>query len=342
MAFSIWKEGTKRESAQTDSDGGKSFVREIFYSCDPNDTDADLLESVFYPQIGAAHRDYPSYTCESISAPIYQDALAGSPAGKKIYVLEATYKKSVSSITLGIAKSRKKPWELGVQNVRFGTETVEIPWSNGYDDKGLPTEMKTTAGTPLMTTKTMYLKTIEYDKSYKYNGKKTHTTDDHSYNKNEVTICGVKILPECGKRFPVESQIFTEYKSNGDIDYQYETCHYKIVVHPSSWYSWILNVSTLALWPKERGGSATGNLYLGAIYKYTPWTSKNSETNASTEPQYGSIEHVKKAQADYWAVVGSKTEQIPWEEVTEPMPLKANGTLDMDAIKHPDIYPYYQ
>lgn len=340
MAFSIWKEGTKRESAQTDSDGGKSFVREIFYSCDPNDTDADLLESVFYPQIGAAHRDYPSYTCESISAPIYQDALAGSPAGKKIYVLEATYKKSVSSITLGIAKSGKKPWELGVQNVRFGTETVEIPWVYGYDDSGQYKQMLTTAGTPLTQTKTMYLKTIEYDISYKYNGKKTHTTEEHSYNKNDVNICGVDIDSYCGKMMPVESQIYTEYKSNGEIDYQYETCHYRIIVHPSSWYSRILNVSTLALWPKEKGASSSGNLYLGAIYRYTPWKSKSASMNANTPPEFGSIDHVKQAQEEYWEIKGSKTEQIPWEEITEPMPLNSNGILDIDAIKDPINHPY--
>lgn len=333
----LFKSGIKLGSGQTDTNGLKTIVREMIFSYDDGDTDADLLSSEYYPLRNSSLPDYPAFKLESIGTPEWSEV----PQHIRV---EATYKTRSSLDQTSGSGADVKPWDLGATGLRITFRTEEASIIYGFDYNGEIIELRNYAGCLFDVTATRVNHTIEFSKSYKYTGRSNIRNYDIVYNQGAVRLFGISYPDATLKMYPPSSEVFTEYDENGEIDYQYETLNYVIEVNYGSlnkrtqkwsgWYKNIPQVGTLALF--EVNGERT----LGAIFKYFPYTSADESAQAAVQPLFGGIQDVLKANARYQKLIGDDTKNIPFEEFTEPMPLNEDGSLWQEAIKDPKNNPY--
>ena len=117
------------------------------------------------------------------------------------------------------------------------------------------------------------------------------------------------------------------------------------------WWREFLNVGTLARFPDEDGTLSAPQ----PIYKYFPWAEFYSKTDPNAKykapPKYGSLKEVISAKEAYalkvhggYAPDEEKWQraysELPYEEMTEALPLNTDGTVYMEAMIDPDNNPY--
>lgn len=181
-------------------------------------------------------------------------------------------------------------------------------------------------------------------------------------NKSSETVAGIRIKPLTGLLLPQSSTFITEYDETGNrIKRQYWEISATIQISEEGWSKNELDIGTMCYF-KGKDGKVIKDLK--NIYSFTPWISVNPEDKIATLSKFGSIDHVIEAK-DAYAKLVMKTkgygddydvsketdlnkinlyrqawDELPYEEVTEPMPLREDGTLFEEAIKDPIENPY--
>lgn len=320
MAITIQRSGIKYGSGSMNASGVKTLIKEIIYNAGDSDTDADLLLSQYYPQKNEVLADYPAFKLKSVSTPEWADAPSRSCR------IEATYETTSSSTSINSNRGAK-PWELGVQGVRQSDFSVTVPMTYVYDMNGKKVPFVNYLGLPFKGT--MQLSGIKLEFSKSFEGSKTSGFNTSAvYNSNRETVLGISIPKYCGKLMPTSREVHTVYKDNGTVDYNYTTLNYCIMIFygidGSGWRKSVLQTSTIAKFNEE----------LGAIWKYYPLT----KFNQTPEGRFGSIRDVIKANNEYQESIGDTTKNIPFEEITEPLPINSDGSINLTG--DPDTFDY--
>ena len=156
-------------------------------------------------------------------------------------------------------------------------------------------------------------------------------------NNATVKVAGITFEPYTGLLKPIQCRLVNDTDRAGNERSYYE-CSVTIQHLPKGWMKYAENVGTLARFKKN--GKLTEPM---PIYRYYKWTSKDKLTNLQTAPSYGCITDVYEARNKYANVMypGKETsaeywnawQELPYEEVREPMYLAEDGTLDLEALK---------
>ena len=335
MAITIQKSGIKYGSGSMTGKGVKTLVREIIFNAGEDDTEADLLLSPYYPKRGEALPGYPAFTLDSVSAASWADE-------PRCCRIEATYR-TVEAGSAAMQSKGKKPWEIGPQNIRQSEFAVTVPLTQVYTRSGELVPFVNYAGLPFQGETEISGVQIEFSQTFEYKGKSHKRNRKVEYNAEAIKLFGESIPPYCGKLMPTTSEIHSVYSDTGTLEYEYETLNYCVQIFwgqevkgtdgnnvYSGWFQRVLQTSTLSRFEGE----------LSANWKYVPFTSADPVEQATTKPQFGSISDVIRANNEYHRITGDKTSNIPFEEFTEPLPLRKDGALSLLSIEDPQQYPY--
>lgn len=351
MAITI-KTDELADSFKTESNGQHSITRTIIYEGSAGETVLDVKKSALYP----AHKSSLPYDANFMLNTIdVKKCIGNAPL---LFRADCVYKTpyygtgGVSYASSG--SSDTAPWDLGIVDWDISFVETNVPYLYGYDENGKWVRLVNSAGFPIVAETPISLSQI----SFSFNIRSTRAVLFNSQpviNKNAETINGYVIRAYCGKLYPIGVRRLKVYNNDGTIKWDYYQCSVSILCNPVTWWDEFLDVGTLAKFTKGEG--ETVEEFRGAIYSYTPWVSKSASENIKVLPKYGSMEDVIKAKTDYADIMDPSSKdkarkspawesafaKLPWEEVTELLPLK-NGEIYMDAIKHaldaPDAYPY--
>ncbi len=334
MAIRLIKDDTEFEGMG--SDGKRTATRHMVFSYDQGDTQMDLANSPLLPELNDVHPDYAGWRAESIGKPEYFD-------NPRRYIIDATYAYN-SNITSSLSDYKKdaKPWDEPYSNIQISTYDKEISvqqWFDGETDEPKPIENG--AGDAIPMTDTVSMIRISFSKNYKSkkNKLKFDIPASYSYNSSDIKIFGIEIKAYCGKLLPFTIDKHIVVDGSGKEKYVYDTVNYTIEVAPYNedlklygWKKVFLNVGTRAKFENKDGVK-----HISRIYKYRYLPSYNKATYftdlANAKELYGSLEDLIAARKAFLDSSKEATSSMfPYEEITEPMPLNEDGTLDLDAL----------
>lgn len=316
------------------SDSGTEVVRERGISAD---SFADIVNGKLLPAYGTRHPDFPALRL--VSANISQ---SGNDGGKWQGWWRGTYS-SKSEVTA----VDKDPWELDAQEYSKDPFQIEVPMIGGYDKKGKYHRLLNSAGCILQRQKTIYGHSHKFIYCVRGNKKAPDFGNNAVINATSCKVAGETFDAFTAMLLPPSVSFRVEYDDDGTVKRSYWEVSVEIRVHPETWETETLNVGTMARFKNEKGEIIKTP---EQIYKYTPWNSKNAAENYAVKPKFGSIRDVAKAKHDYAILVsgGAKNDdyykaynELPWEEVTEPLPLRQDGTVYTEAMADPDNNEYY-
>lgn len=312
------------------SDGKRTATRHMVFGYNSGDDTMDLAESSLLPDVGDLHPQYAAWSVSSIGEPKWTD----SP---KQFSIDVQYSMGVragggSFGVSGTGSKGKKPWELGPQNYQETTYDIEEPLFTLYDPQtGVTSELKNSAGDQIIATTQKTVRRITFQVHYKHKeGKMAAHNDDYSYNSESVTICNITIPPYAGKLMPFATSLHTVYKSDGSVDYEYETAEITIDIRmKDTWKREFLDVGLQARFSDfvEDAGAIDAK---GAVFRFYN-LSKKDDLPSKSNMHYGLIENVVAARKAY-IDAGGKGADFPYEELTEPFPLDVAGWIDIDAM----------
>ena len=316
-----------------DKSGKMTIRREIIYDADSID---ELAMSTALPRENTRH---PKLTA------LYLESLDVDPIGNENRRVQAratlNYVSSVQNS--GVMHFGGDPWELGAQNVTLSFIESPKQLIYGYNDYGDSIlACLNSAGCRILAEATESIAVLSFTYSAKTKiDQGPVSTYGTLLNKNFERVAGFNIQPFKGKLMPITANYIVEYNEDGTkIKRRYWNYNVQIQMKTTKWVTQLLNVGTMAKF-KAKGSDGTEYLkmYPENIYKYTPWTSANMTENMKIAPKFGSIDDVIQAMQTYWAATGSN-DKIPYEEITEPMPLRLDGSLYDEALAYPATNPY--
>ena len=311
-------------------DSGKSFVRTLFLKHEPDDTMVDAINSDYMPKYREVHPTYTAFKVTDISeVQTFSD---------DTWYINVTYTNSIE--TGEPVAPDTEPWDLPPQDVNISTFDKEIAMTRYWDNNKM--EWRTllnSAGVRISATKVVTVTQLSFTMNVKKKSSVPQLNAAYLYNAYPETVCGTYIPPYCGKLLPFNATLHSVTDSStGKIKYEYWSIDVTVqIILPSgdnkaidgdkefeNWSFSYLDIGTLV---RDKEGN------LGAIYKFRNATKKEE---LSTAPViYGSIDELT-IQRSKWDK--SDIANFPYEEITEPMPLK-DGKLYLEAIKSPDV-PY--
>ncbi len=343
------------QGMQVDSNGTTTFTREIQLE---GDTLMEIGTSPLLPQKGARHPE---------NVVFYLDSVQLTPNGnrnRKAQVLATlTYNNSIENANISIT-SETDPWELGAQNLVSSTQTVAKPLLSGLNKAGETIQNLNSAGCRIVAETTETVRVIGFTYCVRYKDKDAPLNDNAIINMTAERVAGIDIPAYQGKLLPMTASYIVEYRENSDrVRRRYWNISAEIHIKKSGWSLKELNVGTMAFF-KDKDGAVVRKPR--NIYRYTPWASWDPSVNLGKSPEFGSLEDViaaknyyavavmvHKTQNPAWTMAGETDvnnlsfynqawNDLPFEEVTEPMPLRADGTLYMEAIIDPVNNPYLE
>ena len=332
-------EYAKDTSISIDS-GGTTVTREkmIFAASIQEIHDENLL-----PQKGSRHPNFSNLRLDSCSF-----TPTGNADGGVQGVCTATYKSKSTSFSSSGGKE-KDPWDLGVQNLSSQPFVVQHPLLDIIDSaSGKKTRLLNSAGCPIEATTDVY--GIEY--SFVFATKKRPPSPQNPVvNASFVRIGGELIPAFCGMLMPFSLSRIVDRDDSGKELRTYWEVSASIRCINGTWARKFLDVGTLARFPSVAGdGQDSGGGNPQPIYKYFNWASVEEDEKFTVRPSFGSLIHVIAAKAAYAKKIsGSDTRtdkwrqafnELPYEEVTEPLPLTATGEVFYNAMVDPINYPY--
>ena len=317
-----------------DKSGKMTIRREIIYDADSID---ELAMSTALPR---------ENTRNPILTDLYLESLDVDPIGNENRRVQAratlNYVSSVQNS--GVMHFGGEPWELGAQNVQISFIERQVPLISGTGIDGTTIiQAVNSAGCQILAETTETVMVLSFMFSVK--AKTTNDWNSNMFpviNKTTETVAGITIPEYMGKLLPMSANYVVEYDTNGTtVKRRYWNYNAQIQISASGWAKRLLDVGTMARFKEKSDDSETETVrkYPENIYKYTPWNSADMTQNMKIAPKFGNIESVIKAMNDYWTVTGGK-EKIPYEEVTEPIPLRDDGTIYTEALENPKLYPY--
>lgn len=318
------------------TESGTEIVREKVISAD---TLAGALSSKQIPAYGTRH---PVFTnLRLVSGSVQR---SGNDGGKWQGFWSGTY---ASSDAGGKLISGVDPWELDAQEYSKDPFPIEVPMIGGYDKKGKYHRLLNSAGCILQRQKTIYGHSHKFIYCVRGNKKAPDFGNHAVINATSCKVAGETFDAFTAMLLPPSVSFRVEYDDDGTVKRSYWEVSVEIRVHPETWETETLNVGTMARFKNEKGEIIKTP---EQIYKFTPWKSKNAAENYGVKPKFGSIRDVAKAKHDYAILVsgGAKNDdyykaynELPWEEVTEPLPLRQDGTVYTEAMEDPDNNEYY-
>ena len=319
------------------SEDGIEIVREKGISAN---SAAEVINSNLIPEYGTRHPDFSQLRLVSGQV---------SKSGNDNGMWQGWWRGTYSAKLTGDYKKDGDvdPWELDAQEYSTEPFPVEIPMLGGWDRKGKYHRLLNSAGCMLQRQQTIYGDSHKFLYCVKDRGKRPTFERRAVINSSTCTVAGESFEAYTALLLPPSVAHRVEYDDNGSVKRSYWEISVEIRVHPVSWETETLNVGTMAKFKNEDGSlSETPE----TIYKYSPWKSDKMEDNWSVKPAYGSIRDVAKAKHEYASKIsgGQKNDkyyqayqELPWEEVTEPLPLRLDGTVYEEAMRDPEANPYY-
>ena len=298
----------------------------------------EAIESKMIPEYGTRHPDFPALRMISGSV-----TRSGNDKGMWQGFWTGTYASSSVGGTMG---SDVEPWELGATDYSVEPFPIEIPMQGGFWTDGSYKQLRNTAGVMMQRQQTIYGSEHSFIFCKKNKGSIPQFNQHAIVNSTTAQIAGETFEKHTAMLMPPSVALRTEYNDDGEVKKSYWEIAVKIRVHPLTWITKTLNVGTMA-----RFKDANGNLSKdpAPIYKYTPWNKVKQEENFGIKPVYGSLQDVVRAKHTYALLVSKGVQNdayyqaynaLPWEEVTEPLPLDMDGCVYAAAMENPDRNPY--
>lgn len=318
--------------ASVDSSGAVSFSHVIQFE---GDSLMEIVSSTLLPQRGSRHPQNTAF---------FLDSLEVQPNGNKGRRVQALATLNYSNSTELTRYYGGDPWDLGAQNVTETTQEAQIAFISGWDEHGNEIANVNSAGCRILseTTEPIIVLSFSYNLEA-FDRREPKIAREAIINSSTVRVAGRKIPAKTGKLLPMEANYVPEYGAENELIREYWDVKATIQIKASGWAREELDVGTMAFF---RSGSGELLRIPKNIYRYTPWTSKESSDKLRTVPKFGSIDDVIAAQENYAELFETDEEkqnaknELPFEEITEPMPLNADGTLFMEAIAGPMVNPY--
>lgn len=292
----------------------------------------DILNSIKLPQHGSRHPGnsllrLTSSTCNEV----------GNLNGKCQALWEGTYTTSSSGFSY---QNEKDPWELAAQNLTttpFSIREAMTEYYDGFDHKkhdGAPTN---TAGDAFEIEQELFGTEYSFIFCVKAKNKEPELNRKPLLNSREIRIAGVSFEAYDALLMPMQYRHIKDSDSKGR-----ERSYYEISVtikeHPHGWLRTLENVGVLARPAKDEPSEP--------IYRYTPWVSENLAENIKVKPKFGTLANVIEAKHKYANIIspdGNKAggdaatkywnawQELPYQEVTEPMYLDQDGCLEEEG-----------
>lgn len=322
------------------TESGTEIVREKVISAA---TLADALSSKQIPAYGTRH---PVFTnLRLVSGSVQR---SGNDGGKWQGFWSGTY---ASSDAGGKLISGVDPWDLGAHEFSKDPFPIEVPMIGGWDKNGEYHRLLNSAGCMLQRQQTIYGYSYKFIYCIQAKNSAPSFGDMAIVNSASCKVAGETFPAYRALLLPPSVDYREEYDEEGNVKRAYWEISVEIRTHPVSWETETLNVGTMAKFKDDAGNIKK---LPEQIYKYTPWKKNpandtNSE-NFKTKPVFGSIDDVVKAKHEYAKIVsgGSRNDayykaynELPWEEVTEPLPLRLDGTVYTEAMEDPTNNEYY-
>lgn len=237
-----------------------------------------------------------------------------------------------------VAEDNKDPWELDAQNVQVSYTTEPTPLLEGYKQDGVKFQLLNSARSRLLIEGQNIIRQISFTYCVK-DGR----TGEAPINKRAIinssaeTVAGYSFAAFTAKLMPMNASFIQDVNDDGEIYRRYWQIEAVILENEKTWLRSALDVGTMAIF--KAGEPAQ------PIYQYTPWTSTNDEENMLIKPKFGSINDViaaKKAYSDKFAdsEKQSRFDMLPYQEITEPLPLTEDGRVYEQALIDPVNKPY--
>lgn len=312
---------------------GIEIVREKGISADSM---ADIVNGHLIPEYGSRHPVFTNLRLTSGSV-----SRTGNDGGKWQGWWQGTYSSKSTAV-----QSEKSPWDLDAQEYSREPFAVEVPMLKGWNRNGKKRWLQNTAGCMLQRQQTLYGESHKFLFCIQDRGKIPVFEQHAMINSTSCQIAGQKFKPYEAMLMPPSLSLRVDYDDNGNAKRSYWEVSVEIRTHPISWETETLNVGTMARFADQDGNIGK---VPEQIYKYTPWKT-NDENKFKTKPAYGSLDMVAQAKHKYALIVsgGAKDDkyrqaynELPWEEVTEPLPLRLDGTVYEEAMSDPDNNEYY-
>lgn len=321
------------------SSDGTEIVREKGISAG---SVTEIIQGNLIPGYGTRHPVFNNFRLMSGSI-----TRTGNDKGKWQGFWRGTYS---SKTSLNISHIETDPWLLDAQNYTVDPFPIEIPMVGGYTQDGEYKRLLNTAGCILQRTQTIYGASHKF--IYCVHNNLPSFPNIALVNSETCTIAGTTFQKHTSMLMPPSAAYRVDYTDSGTIKRSYWEISVEIRVHPKTWLTETLNVGTMARFKDKEGNIKK---MPSQIYKFTPWKSDKPAENTKELPVYGSIDDLVQAKHEYATIkTGQSTSlglrnsayyqaynELPWEEVTEPLPLDLNGEVYLDAIKDPERYPYY-
>lgn len=322
------------------SSDGTEIVREKGISAG---SVTEIIQGNLIPGYGTRHPVFNNFRLMSGSI-----TRTGNDKGKWQGFWRGTYS---SKTTLNMSHIETDPWELGAHEYSVEPFPIEIPMVGGYTEDGEYKRLLNTAGCILQRQQTIY----GYAHKFIYcikdtNGKQPTFAAMAMVNSTSCQIAGEYFEEFTSLLLPPSVNYRVEYNDNGNVKRKYWEIAVEIRVHPISWQTETLNVGTMAKFADKDGNI---NDTPEQIFQYTPWVGgkeEDKEGNFKMKPVYGSIRDVVQAKHNYAIAEsgGIKNDkyynaykELPWAEVTEPLPLRLDGTVYTEAMEDPENNEYY-
>lgn len=342
--------------ASVDSSGATTFTHVIQFQ---GDSLMEIMTSRLLPSRGSRHPQNSAF---------YLDSIDIEPNGNLKRRCQALATLTYSNGSELLRDFTGDPWDLGAQNFTSNYVSVSKPLLKGWqyiEGKGLQrdelreVQNLNTAGCRILAETSENIREISF--TYCVKAKLSGDFDGNDtaiINKKTEKVAGIQIPARTGLLLPLSANFITEYEGSGNrVRRKYWEVSATIQIKKNGWSKDELNIGTLSF-PKD---NTTGKAIRipQAIFRYTPWVSKKDEDNIRVRPVFGSIDDVIRAKNVYAKAVSgydpegtvppageqeknyqSAWDKLPYEEVTEPMPLREDGTLFTEALEDPVNNPY--
>lgn len=333
--------------AEVGSDFSTTFTHVIQYEAENL---MEIMSSRLLPQRGSRHPQNTAY---------FLDTIQVQPNGNKGRKIQALATLTYTNSTEMTRYFSGDPWDLGAQNFTSNYQTISKPFLEGYDKDGKKIQNLNSANCRILaeTSGTIREITFTYCTKVRIN-KDVVTNQNPIINKKTEKVAGIDIPKMTGLLLPISAVYIAEYGAEEELEREYWELTATIQINPEGWDKKELNVGTMCYFKNSEGAIVK---VPQNIYSYTPWKSVDPELKMKTEKKFGNIDDVIKAKDEYAKIyveykkqqqgadITEKDEEgyrvnawndLPFEEVTEPMPLRDDGTLYEEALSDPVTYPY--
>lgn len=307
------------------SSGGKAEYKRLMRV--EGDSLVEIMNSKLIPMDNSRHPDDSRYILKSRDFQI-----VGNLNRRVQCQVELSYEKGTFSGWGNFDEDtgNQDPWKMGAFDISVSPVSENVPFVVGYNSSGQSKNVVNSAGCRIVSETQRYNTQISF----------TYCVDAKTFpvpplnlepviNAHTEKVAGFTFAPFCALLQPMSATLIVEYNNEGDISRQYWQISATIIYNWQTHAKKILNIGTMARF--------NGDSMPRPIYQYTPWDSTKNEENIRKRPVFGSIDDVILAKQRYANLFPTsqykqRFDELPYHEMTEPVPLMANGSVDVGAL----------